>query len=113
MTNCRQRPEMGIACGRHEIGRLDKSQLRVPHANERFGAAQIEGLAAKLGLVPQFEPAGAQRLRDIDCASGQIGAPTIGHIDAGHIVAPVGARRGDRFGSVVVFRESKRGYGCR
>lgn len=92
---------------------LDKSQLRVPHANERFGAAQIEGLAAKLGLVPQFEPAGAQRLRDIDCASGQIGAPTIGHIDAGHIVAPVGARRGDRFGSVVVFRESKRGYGCR
>jgi hypothetical protein len=52
-------------------------------------------------------------LRDIDCASGQIGAPTIGHIDAGHIVAPVGARRGDRFGSVVVFRESKRGYGCR
>jgi hypothetical protein len=102
MTNCDSAPEMGIARGRHEIGWLDKSQLRVTHANERFGAAQIEGLAAKLGLVPQFEPASAQRLRDIDCASGQIGAPIIA---AGHIVAPLGARRRDRLGSVVAFRE--------
>jgi hypothetical protein len=88
-----------------KLAGLDKSQLRVPHANERFGAAQIEGLAAKLGLVPQFEPASAQRLRDIDCASGRVGAPIIGHIGAGHIGAPVGACPGDRFRPVVVFRE--------
>src|SRR5205807_1789513 len=101
----RQRPAMGIARGGHKIGGLDNSQLRVTHANERFGPAQIECLAANLGLIPQFEPAIAQRLRDIDCASGQIGAPIISHIDAGHIVAPAGSCRGDRFGSAVVFRE--------
>lgn len=105
MTNCDSARKWGSRVAGMKLAGLDKSQLRVPHANERFGPAQIEGLAAKLGLVPQFEPAGAQRLRDIDCASGQTGAPIVGHIGAGHIVAPVGARRRDTFGPVVVFRE--------
>jgi hypothetical protein len=46
---------------RHETGGRYNSQQRVAHANKRFRPAQVEGLAADLGLVPQLQPPGPER----------------------------------------------------
>jgi hypothetical protein len=50
---------------RHETGRRYNSQQRVAHANKRFRPAQVEGLAADLGLVPQLQPPGPERFSHV------------------------------------------------
>jgi len=49
-----------VGC-RHEVRWLHNSPLRMTHSYERFGPAKLQRPAADLGLIPQFQPAGAKR----------------------------------------------------
>ena len=62
----RQRMKVGIVGGRDEIGRRNDAPCGMTHANERLGAARHQRLRIDLGLVPELQPAVAERFIDID-----------------------------------------------